>query len=51
MALPADRRVGAKMFTDHRGPAEELANRLRIRIRTLLAERGADLAHAAQAAE
>lgn len=30
---------------DERGPAEELANRLRFRIRTLLAERGADLAY------
>lgn len=30
---------------DERGPAEELANRLRTRIRTLLAERGADLAY------
>ncbi|GAB3462837.1 methyltransferase domain-containing protein [Actinophytocola sediminis] len=30
---------------DERGPAEELANRLRTRIRTLMAERGADLAY------
>lgn len=30
---------------DERGPAEELANRMRTRIRTLLAERGADLAY------
>lgn len=30
---------------DERGPAEELANRLRTPIRTLLAERGADLAY------
>jgi hypothetical protein len=30
---------------DERGPAEELANRLRTRIRMLLAERGADLAY------
>lgn len=30
---------------DERGPAEELANRLRIRMRSLLAERGADLAY------
>lgn len=30
---------------DERGPAEELANGLRARIRTLLAERGADLAY------
>jgi hypothetical protein len=30
---------------DERGPAEELANRLRTRIRTLLAGRGADLAY------
>jgi SAM-dependent methyltransferase len=30
---------------DERGPAEELANRLRSRIRTLMAERGADLAY------
>ncbi|MGB3443265.1 MAG: methyltransferase domain-containing protein [Actinophytocola sp.] len=30
---------------DERGPAEELANRLRARIRTLMAERGADLAY------
>jgi hypothetical protein len=30
---------------DERGPAEELANRLRTRIRTLLAMRGADLAY------
>jgi SAM-dependent methyltransferase len=30
---------------DERGPAEELANRLRILIRTLMSERGADLAY------
>ena len=30
---------------DERGPAEELANRLRTRIRTLMVERGADLAY------
>ena len=30
---------------DEHGPAEQLANRLRTRIRTLLAERGADLAY------
>jgi SAM-dependent methyltransferase len=30
---------------DERGPAEELANRLRARIRTLMAERGAELAY------
>jgi SAM-dependent methyltransferase len=30
---------------DERGPAEELANRLRSRMRTLMAERGADLAY------
>lgn len=30
---------------DESGPAEELANRLRSRIRTLMAERGADLAY------
>ncbi|WP_328615640.1 methyltransferase domain-containing protein [Amycolatopsis sp. NBC_00355] len=30
---------------DERGPAEALANRLRTRIRTLMAERGADLAY------
>jgi hypothetical protein len=30
---------------DERGPAEELANRLRTQIRTLLAQRGADLAY------
>ncbi|GAB1516198.1 class I SAM-dependent methyltransferase [Actinophytocola sp. KF-1] len=30
---------------DERGPAEELANRLRTRMRTLMAERGADLAY------
>lgn len=30
---------------DERGPSEELANRLRSRIRTLMAERGADLAY------
>jgi SAM-dependent methyltransferase len=30
---------------DERGPAEELANRVRTRIRTLMAERGADLAY------
>jgi SAM-dependent methyltransferase len=30
---------------DERGPAEELANRLRTRIRALMAERGADLAY------
>jgi SAM-dependent methyltransferase len=30
---------------DERGPAEALANRLRARIRTLMAERGADLAY------
>ena len=30
---------------DERGPAEELANRLRTQIRTLMAQRGADLAY------
>ncbi|MHB1431530.1 MAG: methyltransferase domain-containing protein [Streptosporangiaceae bacterium] len=30
---------------DERGPAEQLANRMRTRIRTLLADRGADLAY------
>ena len=30
---------------DERGPAEQLANRLRTRIRTLMVERGADLAY------
>ncbi len=30
---------------DERGPAEELANRLRTRIRTLMVQRGADLAY------
>ncbi len=30
---------------DERGPAEELANRLRTRMRTLVVERGADLAY------
>jgi SAM-dependent methyltransferase len=30
---------------DERGPAEELANRLRVRMRTLMAERGAELAY------
>jgi len=30
---------------DERGPAEELANRMRARMRTLMADRGADLAY------